>query len=63
MGRDDKIYQEALALWRELFREPPPSKADGPAMLAMIMQRLPQAQYDRMRGVRPSTDVVMPRRA
>lgn len=62
MGRDDRIYQEAAALWGELFREPPP-QADGTAMLDLIMKRMPETRYDRLRTLRPSTDVVMPRRA
>ena len=62
MGRDDRIYQEAAALWRELFRDPPP-KANGEALLDLILKRLPDARYDRMRGLRPSIDVVLPKRA
>ena len=63
MRRDDKIYQEAAALWRELFRDPPPTKADGPKLLDLIMQRLPNTRYERLRTLRPSTGVVMPKRA
>jgi hypothetical protein len=63
MRRDDKIYQEAAALWRELFRDPPPAKADGPTLLELIMQRLPNTRYERLRTLRPSTGVVMPKRA
>jgi hypothetical protein len=62
MGREDRIYQEAAALWGELFREPPP-KADGQAILDLILKRMPDARYNRLRGVRPSADVVLPKRA
>lgn len=65
MGREDRIYQEAAALWRELYGEPPPMKADGATMLALITRSLPEKAYDRLRSphLRPSTDVVMPKRA
>ena len=62
-GRDDKIYEEAAALWRELFAEPPPLRADGSAMLDMITKGLPQKTYDRLVSpfLRPS-QIAGPRR-
>ena len=64
MGREDRIYKEAAALWRELFREPPPARADGPALLDLIMRKMPDLTYDRVRTphLRP-TNITMPRRA
>ena len=64
MGRDDHIHQEALALWRELFREPPPPKVAGAALLDLIMKRMPDAAYERLRSphLRP-TNIHMPKRA
>jgi hypothetical protein len=64
MGRDDRILQEARALWRELFREPPPNSADGPALLDLITRRLPEAAYERIRSphLRPA-NIAMPKRA
>jgi hypothetical protein len=64
MGREDRIYREAAALWRELFREPPPARADGPALLDLIMRKMPDLTYDRVRTphLRP-TNITMPRRA
>ena len=64
MGREDRIQEEAAALWRELFREPPPDRADGPAMLDLIMKRMPDTGYDRIRTphLRP-TNITMPNRA
>ena len=47
-GRNDRIYQEAAALWLELFGEPLPRDADGETMLDMITTRLPDLGYDRM---------------
>ena len=63
MRREEHIYQEAAGLWRELFREPPPSKADGATLLDLIIERAPPARYDRLRTLRPTSGVVMPRRA
>lgn len=61
MGREDRIYREAAALWRELYGEPPPITADGATMLAVITRSLPQKEYDRLRTahLRPS-EVSMP---
>lgn len=55
-GRDDRIYLEAAALWRELFREPPPIRADGATILDVIMKSLPEKPYDRLASphLRPS---------
>lgn len=56
-ARDERIYQEALALWRELYGEPPPIRADGGMMLDIIMKNLPETGYDRLRSpyLRPDT--------
>jgi hypothetical protein len=55
--RDERLYEEASALWRELFGEPPPIRADGAMMLDIIMRSLPQAKYDRLASpfLRPTT--------
>ena len=55
-GRDDRIYEEAAALWRELFGEPPPIRADGPTLLDVITKALPERPYDRLASpfLRPS---------
>ena len=47
-GRDEKIYQEAAALWRQLYGEPPPAVADGKVMLDLILGELPDAEYERL---------------
>ena len=62
MGRDDKIYEEVAALWRELYREPPPIKADGSTMLDIIMKSLPEESYDRFASPRlRDRDITRPR--
>ncbi len=62
MARDDRIYEEAAALWRELYGDTPPRADDGRAVLDAIMRDLPALGYDRLRSpyLRPR-DVVMPR--
>jgi hypothetical protein len=56
-GRDQRILEEASALWQELFSEPPPLRADGFAMLEIITHSLSEVPYDRLRSpfLRPST--------
>jgi hypothetical protein len=48
MGRETRIYQEAAALWRQLYGGPPPQCADASTLLDLIMQRLPEASYQRL---------------
>lgn len=62
-GRDERIHEEAAALWRELFGEPPPIRADGPMMLDIITKSLPERGYERMTSphLRPS-QIAGPRR-
>lgn len=54
--RDERVQAEAAALWRELFGEPPPIRADGAMMLDAIMKSLPEKAYDRLASpyLRPS---------
>jgi hypothetical protein len=60
--RDDRISEEALALWREMFGDAPPA-ADGPALLEIIASALPEVGYDRISSphLRPSL-ISRPRR-
>jgi hypothetical protein len=46
--RDERITEEAAALWRAVFGEPPPARADGSELLGMITGSLPEVAYDRM---------------
>jgi hypothetical protein len=57
--REQRIYDEAAALWREVFGEPPPLRTDGQTMLAIITRSLGDAGYERLRSpyLRPSTIV------
>lgn len=48
-GREDKIYEEAAALWRQLYGEPPPpTAADGKVILDLILGGLPDADYEKL---------------
>ncbi len=62
-GRNSKIYEEAAALWRELYGEAPPVR-DGVQLLDIITQSLPETGYHRIRSpyLRPST-ITGPRRS
>jgi len=63
MGREHRIRKEAAALWRELFGDPPPDGADGGDMLDLILKRMPDSGYDRLKSphLRP-TNIAMPKR-
>jgi hypothetical protein len=62
MGREERIREEAAALWRELFGEPPPIRADGDMMLDAIMKGLPDMGYQRLRSPHlRDNDITMPR--
>jgi hypothetical protein len=62
MGRDERIYDEAAALWRGLYGEPPPSEADGAMILDLIVSGLPEADYNRLASpfLRP-TNIAFPK--
>jgi hypothetical protein len=65
MGRrDDKIYEEAAALWRALHGEQPPPEADGAMVLDLLLADLPETSYERLATphLRPSA-IVFPKRA
>jgi hypothetical protein len=57
--REQRIYEEAAALWWEIFHEPPPARADGPTLLEIITRSLEDPSYKRLRSpfLRPSTIV------
>lgn len=54
--RDQRIYEEAAALWMALYGEPPPIRADSATMLDVIMKSLPERRYERLTSpyLRPS---------
>ena len=56
-NRDKRIYEEAAALWREVFGKPPPVRVGGPKLLEIITGKLSDMPYDRLRSphLRPST--------
>ncbi len=56
IGRDERIYDEAVALWQRLYGEPPPAEADGKTLLALIVGKLGDADYRRLASpyLRPS---------
>ncbi len=60
--REIRIYEEAAALWRELYGEQPPVR-DGSLLLDMITQGLTPTEYERLRSpyLRAST-ITGPRR-
>lgn len=62
MGREERIYDEAVALWRQLYGEPPPSHLGGSEILGLIVGGLHDADYARLATphLRPS-NVTLPR--
>jgi hypothetical protein len=63
-GRDDKVYAEAAALWRQMRGGPPPPGADGRTVLDLLVSSLPDASYERLATVhlRPA-NIAFPKRA
>jgi len=57
--RDQRIYNEAAALWREVYGKAPPVRVGGPRLLEILMGDLGEVTYDRLRSphLRPSTIV------
>ena len=57
--RDQRIYEEAAALWREVYGKPPPVRVGGPRLLEILMSDLGEVSYERLRSphLRPSTIV------
>lgn len=55
--RDQRIYEEASALWQAVFGAPPPPDADGFELLQRITRELPGSDYQRLTSpfLRPST--------
>jgi hypothetical protein len=55
--RDQRIYDEAAALWREIHGKAPPVRVGGPRLLDILMRDLGEVPYDRLRSphLRPAT--------
>lgn len=62
-ARDQLIFEEAVALWLEVFGPPAPPNVDGGTMLEIITRELPGPRYDRICSphLRPSV-ITRPRR-
>lgn len=62
MGREDRIYEEAVALWRQLYGDAPPHQAAGSEILGMIVGGLADADYNRIQTphLRP-TNITFPK--
>jgi hypothetical protein len=46
--REQRIYQEAAALWRELYSKPPPAGLDGAAILKLITSGSEPPRYTQL---------------
>ena len=59
--RDQAIYQEALALWRALYDEPPPAVASGSDLLAAVLWAMSERGYSRLTSTSlHHRDIVLP---
>lgn len=60
--REQKIYQEALALWRQLYDEPPPPVASGSDLLAAVLTAMSERSYAHLASTAEhGRDIVLPR--
>jgi len=48
LARETRIYEEAVALWRELYSQPPPAGLDGADLLALITSGLEPPSYHQL---------------
>ncbi len=55
--RDQRIYEEAAGLWREIHGKGPPVRVGGPRLLEILMGDIGEVSYERLRSphLRPST--------
>lgn len=62
--RDDRVYAEAVALWRQLRAEPPPPEADGAMVLDLLLRTQPPPVYERLAHpqLRPA-NIAFPKRS
>jgi hypothetical protein len=59
--RDQRIYQEALALWQALYDEPPPAVASGSDLLAAVLTAMSERGYSHLTSTsRHHRDIVLP---
>lgn len=57
---NDPIYDEASALWSEVFGEPAPAITDGTELLDVLIQRLPIEPFSRLRAADVARGLVFP---
>jgi len=57
--REQRLHDEASALWREVFGEAPPLRMDGATMLEIVTRCVDEVSYNRVYSpfLRPSTIV------
>jgi hypothetical protein len=48
VGREDRVAEEAEALWRTVFGEAPPARADPATLLDVILHSLGERSYERL---------------
>ena len=55
--REQRVYEEASALWHEVFGEPPPLQMDGATMLDIVTRCVDDISYQRVISpfLRPTT--------
>ena len=56
----DPIYEEAAALWLEVYGEAPPVEADPALMLDILLKALPVLPYKRLYAASETRNLVWP---
>ena len=51
-GRDNRIYEEAAALWRSVSDGAPPAGLSGPELLMHVLQLMEPGPYEHLVGAR-----------
>jgi hypothetical protein len=56
----DPVYEEAAALWQEVYGEAPPVEADPSLMLEILLRALPVLPYRRLFASYETRNLVWP---
>ena len=60
MDKVERVKQEAMALWAEVFGEPPSPDVDQRQMLSILLERLEPKNYSRLSQASRARNLTFP---